>query len=248
MSFKRVKVSRILVYGYCSCFLLAAVFGCAAPRKEAKPNREVVRHKAVEKPKVEEGSLWYASSPLGDLFANPKARDVGDIVTISIVESSSASNNAKTDTSRGSSLTAGIDQLFGMEKWYPERYPHYSKYLSVFNKGGKAAVKGSLESAFKGDGATTRDGKMTAYITARVVKVLPNGNLMISGSREIMVNNETQFITLSGVIRQRDISPNNVILSTYISDARIAYSGTGVVDARQRPGWLANILNKIWPF
>jgi flagellar L-ring protein precursor FlgH len=68
------------------------------------------------------------------------------------------------------------------------------------------------------------------------------------GSREVTINAETQLITLSGIIRPRDISSDNVILSTYISDARISYSGTGVIDERQRPGWLANILNKYWPF
>ncbi len=249
MSFKHIRFSSFLIYGSCSCFLFITLFGCAARHKETKPKIEAIRHKAVQKPQVvHEGSLWKEASPLGDLFMNPKARKVGDIVTISIVESSSASNNANTGTSRESSLTAGIDQLFGMEDWYPDRYPHYSKYLSVFNKAGKVAVKGSLQSAFKGDGATTRDGTMTAYITARVTKVFPNGNLKIAGSREIMVNSETQFISLTGIIRPRDISPDNIILSTYISDARIAYSGTGVVDDRQRPGWLANILNKIWPF
>jgi flagellar L-ring protein precursor FlgH len=68
------------------------------------------------------------------------------------------------------------------------------------------------------------------------------------GSREVTVNNERQFITLSGIIRTRDISQGNVILSTYISDARIAYSGAGIIDDRQRPGWMTKILNKIWPF
>jgi flagellar L-ring protein precursor FlgH len=63
-----------------------------------------------------------------------------------------------------------------------------------------------------------------------------------------MVNNEKQMITLSGIIRPRDISPDNVILSTEISDARIGYSGSGVINDRQRPGWMANILNKVWPF
>ena len=89
---------------------------------------------------------------------------------------------------------------------------------------------------------------MLASITATVTEILPNGNLRIVGSRHLMVNNERQFITLSGIIRARDISPDNVVRSTSISDAKIAYSGVGIIDERQRPGWLANLINWIWPF
>jgi len=78
--------------------------------------------------------------------------------------------------------------------------------------------------------------------------VLRNGNLHIVGSREVLVNHETQMIILSGVIRPRDINDDNVILSTFVSDAKIAYSGSGIVNDRQRPGWLANLLNSVWPF
>jgi len=77
---------------------------------------------------------------------------------------------------------------------------------------------------------------------------MANGNLKIVGTREVMVNHENQLIILSGIIRPRDISDTNVILSTFISDAKIAYSGSGVIDDRQRPGWLANLLNNVWPF
>ncbi len=105
-----------------------------------------------------------------------------------------------------------------------------------------------MTSKFDGTGTTSRSGDLTAYITARVTEVLSNGNLMIEGSREIEVNNEKQFITLAGVIRTRDVAADNIILSTYISGARITYSGVGIVDERQRPGWLANLMNKVWPF
>jgi flagellar L-ring protein precursor FlgH len=105
-----------------------------------------------------------------------------------------------------------------------------------------------MKSKFAGDGATTRSGTLSAFITCRVVDVRPNGNLKIVGTREVMVNNENQLIILSGIIRPRDISDENVIMSTFISDAKIAYSGSGIVDDRQRPGWLANLLNNVWPF
>ena len=155
------------------------------------------------------------------------------------MESSKATNKATTNTGRNSSISAGIDSFFGLE----QNFPSSGGFFSPFGK-----VKADFGSSFKGDGATSRSGDLTAYITARVTEVLPNGNLYIMGSREVTVNNERQFITLSGLIRTRDISQGNVILSTYISDARIAYSGSGIIDDRQRPGWMTKILNTIWPF
>ena len=155
------------------------------------------------------------------------------------MESSQATNKANTNTGRNSSISAGIDNFFGLE----QNYPSTRNFFSPFGE-----VKADFGSSFKGDGATSRSGDLTAYITARVTEVLPNGNLYVMGSREVTVNNERQFITLSGIIRTRDISQGNVILSTYISDARIAYSGAGIIDDRQRPGWMTKILNTIWPF
>ena len=77
---------------------------------------------------------------------------------------------------------------------------------------------------------------------------MPNGNLRIVGTREVLVNHENQVIILSGMIRPRDIGSNNVIRSIFVSDAKIAYSGTGVIDDRQRPGWMANFFEAVWPF
>jgi flagellar L-ring protein precursor FlgH len=72
--------------------------------------------------------------------------------------------------------------------------------------------------------------------------------MIIEGNREVRVNNENQIITLTGMVRPRDISSDNMILSTYIADARISYSGSGIVNDRQKPGWLSRILDVIWPF
>jgi flagellar L-ring protein precursor FlgH len=153
------------------------------------------------------------------------------------------------DCSAISSLEAGIDTLFDLEGWYQDEVlDSISDKFPKFNPFGNPSVKGSMSSDFDGSGTTTRSGDLSAYMTARVTEVLPNGDFRILGSREVMVNNENQLIILSGVIRPRDISPENIVLSTYISDAKIAYSGSGIIDDRQRPGWLANLLNTVWPF
>ena len=233
-----------LIYNLFIFFLFISFLGCAAGLKATKPANEDLVFDAVEKPKVKhEGSLWQENGHLSELFINPKARREGDIVTIKIVESSSASNSASTDTGRSSSLSAGIDNFLGLEDRYKSSATSPHPFFNPF-----ARIKGDLSSSFKGTGSTARSGDLTAYITARVTQVLPNGNLMIKGTREVTVNNEKQLITLSGIIRSRDISPDNIVLSTYISDARIAYSGDGIVNERQRPGWLARVFDVIWPF
>jgi flagellar L-ring protein precursor FlgH len=192
-----------------------------------------------EPPKPSDGSLWDDQSAFGQMFINPKARQVGDIVTIKIMENASATNKAGTTTDRSSSLSAGLTNFFNAEKNFPADQPFFNPFSSV---------KGSIDSEFEGTGATQRSGALTAYMTARVVEVLPNGNLIIEGNREVRVNEENQMITLTGVIRPRDITSDNVVQSTYIADARIAYSGSGVLNDRQKPGWFTRVMDKVWPF
>ncbi|MBI9085917.1 MAG: flagellar basal body L-ring protein FlgH [Desulfobacterales bacterium] len=186
-----------------------------------------------------EGSLWQDSAPLNDMFANVKARQVGDIVTVRIVESASASNKATTSAGRKSSISGGIESFFNLEK----KFPSTRDTLSPFG-----SVAASLSNDFDGDGETTRSGDLTAYVSARVTGITANGNLMIAGFREVTVNNEQQLISLTGVVRPKDVTPDNVVLSTYVADARIVYSGTGIVNDKQRPGWLARTLDQVWPF
>jgi flagellar L-ring protein precursor FlgH len=185
-----------------------------------------------------EGSLWVDDGSLSEMFINAKARRVGDILTIKIVESSKATNNASTNTGRTTSMAVGLSSLFNLEQNFSAN--------SIFNPFGTA--QSDYESEFDGSGTTARSGALTAYITARIIQVLPNGNFIIEGNREVRINNENQIITLTGLVRPRDIAASNVILSTYIADARISYSGSGVLNDQQRPGWLARLLDSIWPF
>lgn len=236
--------------------LLGGLTGCAATRQTLPPVAQTMplKHKTqIEsqtqpEPKIT-GSLYEAGSVFNDLFLDTKARRINDIVTVKISESSKATNSANTKTGRESSLEAGIDTLFGTEDWYRDKVlPNIPSWLPRPDPFGNPSVKGSLSSDFGGAGSTSRSGDLSAFISCRVTEVLPNGNLYIVGSREILVNHETQMIILSGIIRPRDINDDNVILSTFISNAKIAYSGSGVINDRQRPGWLANLLNSVWPF
>lgn len=244
-----------LTAGILALLLVAGFGGCSGNRQNIQPaiqpmppQQMIVRQPAAA-PEDNGGSLWQARSSFNGLFIDTKARNVGDIVTVKIDESAKASNKANTETERSSGLEAGIDKLFGFEDWWQDEIlPEVGSKWPKIDPFGNPSVKGSLKSDFKGDGETSRSGSLEAFITCRVVDVMANGNLKIVGTREVMVNHENQLIILSGTIRPRDISDRNVILSTFVADAKIAYSGSGVVDDRQRPGWLANLLNNVWPF
>ncbi|WP_136514996.1 flagellar basal body L-ring protein FlgH [Geomonas edaphica] len=181
------------------------------------------------------GSLWQASST--GLAEDVKARRRGDIVTVVISENASASKKAATGTSRDSSISAGIPKLLGLEKTPIKSWADLANLLSASNS-----------SKFDGAGSTSRQETLQATISAKVVDVIPNGNLLIEGRRNVKVNNEDQVIVLSGTVRGRDISADNTVNSALIADARISYSGKGVISDRQKPGWLMNVLDKVWPF
>lgn len=188
---------------------------------------------------VNPGSLWQKDATLNDMFSNVKARRVGDIVTVRIVESAEAINKATTKTDRDSSIDAQLSAFFNLEQKFPTSRPDLNPF---------AKVKSGINSAFEGAGETKRSGEFTAYISARVSAITANGNLLINGSRSVTINNEEQIITLSGIIRPKDISPSNEVLSRHVSDARIYYSGAGVINDRQKPGLLTRVFDKIWPF
>lgn len=183
------------------------------------------------------GSIWQSSS--AGFTDDLKARRRGDTVTVVISETASASKEAKTGTSRDSSVSAGIPRLMGLEDAgiIKNNFADLSKLISA-----------STSTKFAGAGTTSRQENLRATITARVVDVLPSGNLMIEGRRNIKVNEEDQIIVLEGTIRPRDIMPDNTVNSIYVADARISYSGRGIISDRQSPGWLMNIIDKIWPF
>jgi flagellar L-ring protein precursor FlgH len=261
--YKMLKATQYIIAIALTTFLMAGLAGCAATRQTLPPVEQTMPAKprelmeAVSLPRPEfngslyesNGSLYATRSMFNDFFIDTKARKVGDIVTIKIAESSNATNSADTQTGRESGLEAGIDTLFGIEDWYEDTVlENIPSKLPRPNPFGNPSVRGSMSSDFNGSGSTSRSGDLNAFITCRVTELLPNGNLKIIGSREILVNHETQMIILSGIIRPRDIDDDNVILSTFISDAKIAYSGSGIVNDRQRPGWLANLLNSVWPF
>jgi len=216
--------------------LLAPLFFCACSHQSAEIKTPSFDEQ-IPKPQLSyaSGSLWQDSST--GLAEDLKARRRGDIITVVISEQASASKQASTDTKRGSSMSAGMPKLLGLEKTPIKTWADLASLLSV-----------SFESKFDGGGSTSRQETLQATISAKVLDVIGNGNLLIEGRRNVKVNNEDQIIVLTGTVRSRDVSADNTISSALIADARIAYSGKGIISDRQSPGWLMNILDKVWPF
>jgi flagellar L-ring protein precursor FlgH len=180
-----------------------------------------------------EGSLWVSHGARTDLFRDPKAREVNDVVTLRVLESTQASAAADSKNSKTTSANAGYDAFFGVQ----------NKIKELPN-----LVSGKAANTFEGSGATTRNTTLSTNMTARVVDVLPNGNLVIEGVREIRLNNENQTLYLTGVVRPTDISRNNVVLSSAVAQMTVRLQGHGMVSQHVNPGWLYKILNNIMPF
>jgi flagellar L-ring protein precursor FlgH len=219
---------------YCLVIIFLVFAGCVFPREEVvRPY--VAEQIDVPAPDYSSGSIWQASS--ASLTEDLKARRKGDMVTVVISEQASASKEATTSTKKDSSISAGIPNFMGLETTAVKNWMDLNKLLNA-----------SSGTKFDGAGSTTRKENLTATITATVVDVLPTGNLRIAGRRNVKVNNEDQIILLEGTVRPRDISRENIISSSLIADARITYSGKGIVSDRQKPGWMMNIIDKVWPF
>src|SRR3989339_473729 len=171
-------------------------------------------------------SLWNkdSSSP----YSPEKAYKVGDIVNVYIVENTSAKHKAGTDTD--------IKDDMGL------KFSHtISKLESYLDKDSSASLQNSNK--YSGGGTTQRASNVTAKIAAVVTEVLENGNISIEGTHKLDINDESQDIIVSGIVRSRDITPGNVVYSHQIANAKVSIKGIGVIQEAEDPGWLTRVLN-----
>ena len=180
-------------------------------------------------------SLFSPNSANLFLFRDVKARAANDVVTIKIVESSAASNSANTATNRKSDVSLAAPAFFGLENGGSAL--NFAKILQA-----------SSALNFAGTGTTSRSGTLEAWLSARVCEVLPNGDLVIEGTKDVTVNKERQTLRIRGVVRQRDVTPNNIVLSTAIAHMEVQFDGKGIVTDANKPGWLYWLFTKILPF
>ena len=239
----RFKRAAALCYVTGAVVLLSA---CVSPsvKLPPPPPKYVYQMKEHKSPGTV-NSLW---NDTVNIFGDRKAGRLNDLVTIKIAESLSGSGKADTSTSRDSSLDVKLDELLGMNTDFNIQdwalLNGLYKDASIF----KPTARGSAKSKFKGKGDTNREGELIATITAKVVEVLPNGNLVLEARKELTINNEKQILVLSGMVRPDDIDADNTVSSTKVADARVYYVGDGVIQDKQKPGWLVRILDNVWPF
>jgi len=180
------------------------------------------------------GSTFSASSPLLDLAADVHARNVGDLVTVVVFDQASATSQGATTQQRTSSANASISSLFGAKS------PH-NALQNLANMSGQQQLKGQ--------GATSRQTTVSTTVSTRVVRVLPNGDLIVEGSKLISINSEYQTVSLRGVIRTVDLGPANSVNSNQVEDLEVRINGRGVVnDAIRRPNFLYRLFLGILPF
>lgn len=217
-------------------FLLLLI-GCATPSRQPSVGRSLEPQPQVAVPAWENPGSLYDPDGAAVLFADPRARQVGDIVVVKIVESSTAKNKASTTADKQSSIDLGVSNFLGRDSL---------PYLGDI--GTTPMVKAGSANNFKGEGETKHESSVKATVAARVTRVLPGGVLEIMGARQMRVNGDVQIVAVEGLVRMRDIAADNTVESPYLADARIEFFGEGVLAEKQRPGWLARILDHVWPF
>ncbi|HBT89969.1 flagellar basal body L-ring protein FlgH [Desulfobacter sp.] len=217
--------------------------GCMSGGGE--PALSVVPQETIPAPAVQpeytmakpvEGSLWTAQNRF--LLDDTKAAYVGDTVIVDIVENASSEMEVNSEGGRATNMSVGVPTLNAFGK---------VTHLGGGSDGGNL-IDTSFENSTKGEAASDRSGQVTASIAARVTEVMPNGNLSIFGRRAMKVDNEVQYIMVSGIVRPEDIDSDNRVESTSLADSRIEYYGRGALADKQKPGWGTRIIDNIWPW
>lgn len=212
------------------------VVGCAANQPKPMPDDPLYAPVLPEEraqPVVPNGSLFtaqYADS----LYSDIKARRLGDIITVSLQERTTASKSSSTETNKDSNTELPAPQILG-------------RGMSINGNPLSASFGGSR--SFTGEGDADQSNQLNGEITVTVIKTLANGNLIVRGEKWMRINTGDEYIRLTGMIRPQDITADNTIPSTRVANARIEYSGTGTLADVQEQGWLTRFFNSpIWPF
>jgi flagellar L-ring protein precursor FlgH len=183
-------------------------------------------------PAAPTGSIYLASVSPGRMWLaeDRKARNVGDMLTIVLVERMEAEKSSSQTSARTSDRSLNL----------PDKKPFTWISDQAFN--------GGSQSNFKGEGTASQSNKLSGEFTVTVTRVLPNGALMVAGDRRVMLNRGEEQVQLSGLVRPQDIGPDNRVPSTRVADARLRYSGTGELAQQSKQGWLNRFFDRINPF
>ncbi|HXA36380.1 MAG TPA: flagellar basal body L-ring protein FlgH [Steroidobacteraceae bacterium] len=222
---QQLKVAvRAALPGTLVCVLLSAC-GLLPPRQH-KPEPVVARVLPPPTPRTD-GAIYQAGQQM-ELFADLKARRVGDVLTVRLTESTNASKSAETKTAKTTGVNMTGPTILG----------------KTFTAAG-VPLTTTLNGAdsFDGVGSSTQGNSLAGSLTVTVVEVQSNGNLVVQGEKSLRLNQGEEFVRVSGVVRSADIATDNTVTSDKVADARISYSGKGVIEGTNRMGWLARFFN-----
>ena len=236
--------ARYLIPVLALTYLFCVACGGSPTRRPAlhppvTPQQEYRQEASANNP----GSL-FAASEADTLFEDSRARRVGDIVVVKLVENTKAQNKAETSSNKKSSNDYQVTNMFnrGHAGFIP--FMPIGPQPSV----GIPILDTESASGINSTGKTKRENYVTTSLATRVLRVLPGGLMEIEGAREIRVNEETEYMVVRGMIRSKDVSADNSVLSTQIADASIEYYGKGVLADKQKPGWFSRLMDNVWPF
>ena len=215
--------------------LTLLVSGCASI-EQAKtlpndPDFAPILPEMEDEPLVPTGSLFKVNY-VNNIYSDSKAHRVGDIISVILSESTQAQKNAKTEIKKANSATLNPITGFG------------GVPVNIKNKAIQFGY--GQDSDFKGDSKANQGNSLSGNISVHVLRVLPNGNLMIRGEKWMSLNNGDEYIRLTGVVRSQDISSNNTVTSSKVANARIQYAGTGTFADVQDQGWLSKFFSSSW--
>jgi len=231
-----MRISAVAFITVCMTF---GAMAASKPKKEPPESaldqtlKQVAAAQGTERLAAQPGSLWTPTSLFSDLTSDLRARRVGDIVTILVQEKASAVSSGSVKTQRNSSIQASISAAGGITR-------PTGPLVNL--------AKAGTSRAIDGQGATTRDTTLTATISAVVTQVLPNGSLVIQGTKNVKINNENQILGLRGLVRPVDLDTTNTVSSDRIAQMDLQVNGKGVVgDSVKRPFILYRLLMDILP-
>lgn len=217
--------------------------GCLRPvPKPDDPRYAPVLPDYQELAKPQGGTLYTPQTALV-LFEDQRAKRVGDIITVRFVELTAATKSAKTTTTKQDQVNLGGNPiLFGTNASF--NVPHFMPLAKKDHL--NLGVNFNGQNQFTGGGDVAQKNSLKGDLTVMIAQVLPNGSLMIRGEKWITLNQGSECLRVTGVIRPEDISPDNVILSNRVADARITYTGTGALAESNEIGWLSRFFNSFW--
>ena len=218
--------------------------GCASMKSDPSANYRPVYPPVSVPPAQNTGAIYQAGYSLA-LFEDLKARRIGDTLTIVLQERTQASKDAKTETTKENDINIANPTLLGTTPQF--NVPGIVPLASNRNNSLETGISSDQE--FTGEGKSSQGNSLTGNITVTVADVLPNGNLVIRGEKWLTLNQGDEYIQISGIVRPHDIKPDNTVLSSLVADARITYSGKGMVADSNQMGWLSRFFaSVIWPF